>query len=48
MEKLIAGIDVGAPSQEVARLLIGTLVLVNGTGGRIVETEAYERLDPGC
>ena len=46
MEKVIAGIDFGAPSPEVARLLIGTVVLVNGVGGRIVETEAYDRADP--
>jgi len=46
MEKVIAGIDFGAPSHEVARLLIGTVVLVNGVGGRIVETEAYDRADP--
>lgn len=46
MHKLIAGIDFGAPSHEVARCLIGTIVLVNGVGGRIVETEAYDRADP--
>ena len=46
MEKVIAGIDFAASSLEVARLLIGTVVLVNGVGGRIVETEAYDRADP--
>ncbi|MES2319564.1 MAG: DNA-3-methyladenine glycosylase [Pseudomonadota bacterium] len=46
MENVIAGIDFGAPSEQVARSLIGTLLLVNGVGGRIVETEAYDRLDP--
>lgn len=46
MEKVIAGIDFGASSLEVARLLIGTVVLVDGVGGRIVETEAYDRADP--
>lgn len=46
MEKVIAGIDFGASSVEVARLLIGTVVLVDGVGGRIVETEAYDRADP--
>ena len=46
MEKVIAGIDFAASSLEVARLLIGTVVLVDGVGGRIVETEAYDRADP--
>jgi DNA-3-methyladenine glycosylase len=43
---LLAGIDFHAPSHQVARQLIGTLVLVDGVGGRIVETEAYDREDP--
>ncbi len=43
---MLAGIDFDAPSHEVARLLIGTVVLVDGVGGRIVETEAYDREDP--
>ncbi|SHH50887.1 DNA-3-methyladenine glycosylase [Massilia sp. CF038] len=49
MKKLsrnLAGIDFAAPSHEVAPLLIGVVVLVNGVGGRIVETEAYDRDDP--
>ena len=33
-------------SHEVARSLIGAMLLVDGVGGRIVETEAYDRLDP--
>ncbi len=41
-----ARIDFGAPSHEVARWLIGVTVLVDGVGGRIVETEAYDRDDP--
>ncbi len=41
-----ANIDFSATSEQVARLLIGVRVLVNGVGGRIVETEAYDREDP--
>lgn len=33
-------------SQDVAQLLIGAVLLVDGVGGRIVETEAYDREDP--
>jgi DNA-3-methyladenine glycosylase len=43
---MIAGIDFAAPSHEVGPQLIGTILLVNGVGGRIVETEAYDREDP--
>ncbi len=43
---LIAGIDFVRPAHEVARQLIGLTVLVDGVGGRIVETEAYDREDP--
>ncbi|MBA3598262.1 MAG: DNA-3-methyladenine glycosylase [Methylibium sp.] len=39
-------IDFSASSVEVARQLIGACVLINGVGGRIVETEAYDREDP--
>jgi DNA-3-methyladenine glycosylase len=39
-------IDFSAPSVEVARQLIGTTLLVDGVGGRIVETEAYDHDDP--
>lgn len=38
--------DFLAPSEEVARRLIGAILLVDGVGGRIVETEAYDRTDP--
>ena len=43
---MLAGIDFNASSDEVARRLIGVLLLVDGVGGRIVETEAYDRDDP--
>jgi DNA-3-methyladenine glycosylase len=39
-------IDFNASSEEVARHLIGVTLLVDGVGGRIVETEAYDRDDP--
>ncbi len=42
----IAGIDFSADAATVARQLIGVTVLVDGVGGRIVETEAYDREDP--
>ena len=39
-------IDFRASSLEVARALIGASVLIDGVGGRIVETEAYDESDP--
>lgn len=41
-----ADIDFSAPAHEVARRLIGVTLLVDGVGGRIVETEAYDQTDP--
>ncbi len=46
MNTILADIDFHAPAPEVARRLIGTVLLVDGVGGRIVETEAYDREDP--
>jgi DNA-3-methyladenine glycosylase len=43
---ILAGIDFLAPSHVVARQLIGVTMLVDGVGGRIVETEAYDGEDP--
>ena len=39
-------IDFARDSVEVARALVGATLLVDGVGGRIVETEAYDREDP--
>jgi DNA-3-methyladenine glycosylase len=39
-------IDFSDDSAAVARRLVGAVVLVDGVGGRIVETEAYDREDP--
>lgn len=44
--RCIASLDFDASSLTVARRLIGMLLLVDGVGGRIVETEAYDVEDP--
>jgi len=46
MMTTLAGIDFSAPSHVVAPQLIGVTLLLNGVGGRIVETEAYDREEP--
>jgi DNA-3-methyladenine glycosylase len=42
----IADINFESSSTEVARALIGVTLLVDGVGGAIVETEAYDAEDP--
>jgi DNA-3-methyladenine glycosylase len=47
MKKAAPGtIDFDQPSELVARALIGATLLVDGVGGVIVETEAYDQSDP--
>lgn len=46
MTRPLVAHDFMGPSHEVARALIGAVLLVDGVGGRIVETEAYDREDP--
>ncbi len=42
----LASLLYGYPAPEVARALIGTWLFVDGVGGRVVETEAYDHQDP--
>jgi DNA-3-methyladenine glycosylase len=43
---LLKSSDFAGSSADIARALIGATLLVNGVGGRIVETEAYDGEDP--
>jgi DNA-3-methyladenine glycosylase len=42
----LSGIDFTRSSAEVARRLIGATLILDGVGGIIVETEAYDETDP--
>ena len=42
------GIDFRAASIDVARDLIGASLFIDGVGGRIVETEAYDESEPAA
>jgi len=42
----LRGIDFARNSPQVARRLIGMTLLIDGVGGLIVETEAYDAADP--
>src|SRR5438067_1170027 len=46
MDNSAFDIDFSASSDEVARRLIGATLLIDGVGGVIIETEAYDREDP--
>jgi DNA-3-methyladenine glycosylase len=46
MPRRLRPADFEGDAPEVARSLIGAVLLVDGVGGRIVETEAYDREDP--
>ena len=46
MKTSFGPIDFLAPAEEVAHRLIGATLTVNGVGGVIVETEAYDQKDP--
>lgn len=45
-QSFVLPLDFTLPAHELAPRLIGTTLLVNGVGGRIVETEAYDGADP--
>lgn len=46
MHRRLRPTDFLRDAPEMARMLIGAVLLVDGVGGRIVETEAYDREDP--
>lgn len=46
MPRRLRPADFDRDASELAPLLIGAVLLVDGVGGRIVETEAYDREDP--
>lgn len=46
MPRRLGPADFRADAAQVAQALIGAIVTVDGVGGRIVETEAYDREDP--
>jgi DNA-3-methyladenine glycosylase len=45
-DRRLKAADFAGASSDVARILIGATLLVDGVGGRIVETEAYDHEDP--
>jgi DNA-3-methyladenine glycosylase len=46
MKKSVSKFNFMSPAYEVARQLIGATFTIHGIGGVIVETEAYDQLDP--
>lgn len=48
MHRRLVAADFAADAPVVARELIGATLLVNGVGGVIVETEAYDRSEPAA
>jgi DNA-3-methyladenine glycosylase len=46
MPRRLRPADFAGDASDVAQALIGAVLLVDGVGGRIVETEAYDREDP--
>jgi DNA-3-methyladenine glycosylase len=46
MGKPLRPADFAGDAVDVAQALIGATLLIDGVGGRIVETEAYDREDP--
>jgi DNA-3-methyladenine glycosylase len=46
MPRRLRPADFHGDAPDVARMLIGAVLRVDGVGGRIVETEAYDREDP--